>query len=420
MLGRRIKKSGGKGRGRPAQNAALGPPSTALAPQPVPAVGLSKALATKEIVVVCGAGGVGKTTVSAAAAAAAAVRTGGRVLVLTVDPARRLASALGMEEFGNIETRVPDKLLRAAGVRPRGELWAAMLDTKASWDELVNRHAPDQETALRILHNKLYANITGRFVQSHDYVAMERLYDLHATGEWDLIVVDTPPTRNAIDFLDAPKHMAEFFGSKFLQMLAAPYRSRLVTSFTKPFYQVADRILGSQFLSDITDFFVLFQTMGEGFGERAMAVQEVLRDRRTSFVVVTTLDPSPADEAQFFLTELDRRKLRLGGLVLNQTLPDYLNDDTAAVVARDVCGRSEELAALIAPTLAEGIEENDVARVLQEVANSFLNYRLVAGRESQLAAELSALPEVTVKVPAFDHDISDVVGLIRLGDALWN
>lgn len=184
--------------------------------------GLGALLAAKEIVVCCGSGGVGKTSIAAATALGATERIGGRVLVLTVDPARRLASALGVGELGNLARQVPNAALEAAGIEPRGELWAAMLDTKQSWDELVLRHAPDDATAYRILDNRLYHNLTARFVQSHDYIAMERLYDLHASGEYDLIIVDTPPTRNAIDFLDAPARMAEFFGGRLLRWLTLP------------------------------------------------------------------------------------------------------------------------------------------------------------------------------------------------------
>src|SRR3982750_2212390 len=166
------------------------------------ATSLEHLLAAKEIAIVCGSGGVGKTTTAAAAGAMAAASLGGKVLVLTVDPARRLANALGLEGFGNIEKQVPPDAFKAAGVQPRGELWAAMLDTKQSWDALVMRHAPDDATANQILGNPLYQNVSGRFVQSHDYIAMERLYELHGEGNYDLIVVDTPPTRNALDFLE--------------------------------------------------------------------------------------------------------------------------------------------------------------------------------------------------------------------------
>jgi len=144
---------------------------------------LEQLLAAKSIVVCCGSGGVGKTSVAAAAAAGAATRLGGKVLVLTVDPAKRLAAALGLEGLGNVEKLVAADKFKEAGLEPRGELWAAMLDTKRSWDDLVLRHAPNEETAYRILDNRLYHNLTARFVQSHDYIAMERLYELHTRGK---------------------------------------------------------------------------------------------------------------------------------------------------------------------------------------------------------------------------------------------
>src|SRR5690606_7540434 len=154
-----------------------------------------------------------------------------------------------------------------------------------------------------------YNNLTGKFIQGHDYVAMERLYEIYTSGRYDLIVVDTPPTRNAIDFLDAPDRMADFFSSRLLRWLIAPYRSSFVGFASKPFYSVADRILGSQFLSDIAEFFILFQTMYDGFVERAGAVTRLLGDPRTTFVVVTTLESAPAREAGYFLDALAERRL---------------------------------------------------------------------------------------------------------------
>ncbi len=373
-------------------------------------------VAAKEIVIACGSGGVGKTTASAAAAMMAAVHQGGRVLVLTVDPARRLANALGLDGLGNVETQVPASAFAAAGIKPRGELWAAMLDTKQSWDALVARHAPDKRTAKRILDNKLYGNITGRFVQSHEYIAMERLYELHATGAYDLIVVDTPPTRNAIDFLEAPDRMAEFFSSRLLGLLAAPSRSRILTLASKPFYSVADRILGSQFLSDIAEFFSLFQTMAPGFVDRAQAVTRVLHDKRTTFCVVTTLESAPAREGEFFIDALHHKGFHLGALVLNKVLPAYLLDDGAA---RTVA-RLKAMAADVAVQLAdEPGDEPQIERVLNEVAESFCNYRVVAQRENEQRAELASVPDVVVSVPYFDTDIFDLRGLMRMGELLW-
>ena len=164
---------------------------------------------------------------------------------------------------------------------------------------------------------------------------MERLYEIHTEGAYDLIVVDTPPTRNALDFLDAPQRMADFFSSRLLRWLIVPYRSRLVNFASKPFYQVADRILGTQFLADISEFFILFQSMYDGFVERAEAVTRLLSDRRTTFIVVSTLEATPLREAEFFARELVQRQLHLGAIVLNKVLPDYLRDPAAAKVAAD-------------------------------------------------------------------------------------
>ena len=266
--------------------------------------GLDALLASKEMVLVCGSGGVGKTTIAAALGLAAAVELGGKVLVLTVDPARRLADALGVGALGNQATRVPAPAFDAVGVEPRGELWAAMLDTKAGWDDLIRRHAPDATVRESVLSNPLYQNITSRFVHSHDYLAMEQLHELHATGDYDLVVVDTPPSRNALDVLDAPSRMVEFFGSRLLKWLTVPYRSKLFNVASKPFNQIADRILGSHFLQDIAQFFILFQAMEKGFVARAKEVEALLGDPRTTFVVVSTLEAAPAHEARSWPQEL--------------------------------------------------------------------------------------------------------------------
>jgi anion-transporting ArsA/GET3 family ATPase len=384
-----------------------------------PATSLEQLLAAKEIVVFCGSGGVGKTTSAAAAGAMAAAHLGGKVLVLTVDPAKRLASALGLERFGNTETRVPDQLFLDSGVTPRGELWAAMLDTKQSWDDLVDRHAPDTETRDAILANPLYRNITGKFVQSHDYIAMERLHDLHASGQYDLVIVDTPPTRNAIDFLEAPDRMADFFSSRLLRWLTAPYRSRLVNTASKPFYTIADRILGSQFLEDIAEFFLLFQTMYPGFVERAKSVQRTLEDDCTTFVVVSTLEPAPAREAEFFLEALEERDFHLGGLVLNKVLPGYLLHPQSGVVAEKLASDSAEVAEQLVQADGDLGESRTVARVLREVADSFSNFRVVAAREGEQRARLSNRPEVVVNVPYLSSDVADLDGLLDLGSRLW-
>ena len=386
---------------------------------------LEQLLSAKEIVVVCGPGGVGKTTISAALAATAAARLGGRVLVLTVDPARRLADALGIGGLGNLARRVSDEAFADAGVRPKGELHAAMLDTSQSWDALVRRHAPDAGTANEILANPLYRNVTGRFAQGHDYIAMERLHELHEQGEYDLLVVDTPPSLNALDLLDAPGRVAEFFSSRLLRWLIVPYRSRLVNFASRPFYQVADRVLGSQFLEDLARFFILLQTMRDGFVGRAEAVNRLIRDVRTTFVVVTTLEAVPAVDAEQLMESLQDRRLHLGLLVCNKVLPASFSDPLVGRSAEQLGQRAGELAQSLGDRLGADWAQADrrtdemVGRVLSEVARSFANFRLVATREAELLGELSAAHEVTAIVPYHPGHVTDLRGLLDVGAKIW-
>lgn len=394
-------------------------------------VGLDALVAAKEMIVVCGSGGTGKTTVSAALGAMAAVRSGARVLVLTVDPARRLATSLGIDpaRLGNgaaTATRVDPAVLAAAAQRAgvesldQGEMWVAMLDTKAGWDELIRRHAPDADVRDRVLANPLYQNITGRFVHSHDYLAMEQLHDLHATGDYDLVVIDTPPSRNALDLLDAPGRMKDFFGSRLLRWLTVPYRSRLFTAASKPFYQVADRVLGSRFLQDIAEFFVLFQTMEAGFVARADEVERLLVDQRTAFVVVSTLEAAPAHEARFLVGELQRRSMQVGAVVLNRTLPDRVRHPAAAKSARALRTVVDDEAAIAELAAAVDSGPSDVVAVLREVGERFRDLAVVASREAERRSELEGAGAPTVAVPALDHDVADLAGVLELGSHLFD
>ncbi len=378
---------------------------------------LDKLLAAKEIVIACGSGGVGKTTTSAAIATMAALEHGGKVLVLTIDPAKRLANAMGLKSVGNQELRVPNEIFTNSSIEMRGELWAAMLDTKESWDSLVRRYAPDQDSAERILANPIYKNFSGRFVQSHDYIAMERLYQLHTEGGYDLIVVDTPPTRNAIDFLEAPERMADFFSSRLLRWLIVPYRSKFINVASKPFYQIADRILGTQFLQDVAEFFMLFQSMYAGFIERARAVSSLLHDRRTTFMVVSTLEAAPLREAEFFIDALGERGYHLGAVILNKVLPEYLKDKGAAKTARTILSKSDQIASELSNQIS--VDQALLTRVLGEVADSYLNFANVALKEQEQREELAVKPEVLSTVPFFESDIYDLAGLVELGRHIW-
>jgi len=388
--------------------------------------GLDALLASKEMVLVCGSGGVGKTTISAALGLAAAANQGAKVLVLTVDPARRLAAALGIGgALGNTPVRV-------SGTERRGELWAAMLDTKAGWDDLIRRHAPDAKVRDAVLSNPLYQNITNRFAHSHDYLAMEQLHEVHASGRYDLVIVDTPPSRNALEILDAPSRMVEFFGSPLLKWLTVPYRSRLLNLASKPFTQIADRVLGSHFLADIAEFFILFQAMERGFVTRAREVEAILGDPRTTFVVVSTLEAAPAHEAAYLARELVARNYQLGAVVANRVLPTAMSSKAAAASARRLAdavaangpGRSSQgtdLAVEVAGALeadGDAVDAELVAGVLGEIATRFADVALVATREAERRSELAALAPQVLDVEALPADVHDLAGLQRIVEQL--
>lgn len=391
--------------------------------------GLDELLASKEMMLVCGSGGVGKTTISAALGLAATLDNDAKVLVLTVDPARRLADALGIGALGNVATRIPDNAaLAAAGTGrrragSRGELWAAMLDTKAGWDDLVRRYAPDAKVRESVLANPLYRNVTRRFAHSHDYLAMEQLHAVHSSGEYDLVIVDTPPSRNALDILDAPARMVDFFGSKLLKWLTVPYRSRLFNFAAKPFNQIADRVLGSRFLQDIAEFFILFQAMEKGFVGRAREVEALLGDPRTSFVIVSTLEAAPAHEAGYLARQLHQRELPLGAIVANRVLPRTLSTRAAASAARALqlltAEPSGELDALVADLAA--VLDRDVvpvAALLAGLAGNYESVAVVAKREAERRAELAAHAPIVVDVEALPGDVHDLAGLTAIARAL--
>jgi anion-transporting ArsA/GET3 family ATPase len=380
-------------------------------------------LDSSKLLVVCGSGGVGKTTMSAALGALAATHLHKKVLVLTVDPARRLADALGLQAIGNAVVQVDAKAFNEAGVVPQGQLFAAMIDTKASWDDLIHRHAPTPAIAQRVLANALYTNLTERFVHSHDYIAMERLYDVYQSGAYDLVVVDTPPSRNALDVLDAPKRMRDFFDSRLLQLLTTPAQSRVVSLMSKPFFQVADRILGARFLSSITEFFTLFRTMEKGFVERANKVESVLRNTDTKFAVVTTLEVAPAFEAEYLLTELQSRSFSLAALIANRVLPLDIAQQTSAALANDrslVGPETLQTAAAAAGLPAPSAEQcKRVLDTLWRAAQDVVAASVVEqSRLDKLSHSCSKSGANVLTAQYVSGEITDMKGIVALGESL--
>ena len=351
--------------------------------------GVDRLLAGSKLIVVCGPGGVGKTTSAAALGVVAAQYSNARVLVLTVDPARRLATALGLEAIGNVEVPVP---LDGA----RGSLTMAMIDTKSSWDDMIRRHAPDATTRDRVLGNELYKTLTSRFVHSHDYVVTERLYEARESGNFDLVIVDTPPSRSALSVLDAPGRMEQFFGSRLLKLLTAPAQSRLLTLASRPFFLVADRILGAAFLADIAEFFTLFRTMEQPIVARARRVGALLSEPTTSYVVVTSPEPVAVNEAGFLVDELRRRRRRLHCVLVNRLMPSRLSAGATQ--------RADALAAA-GPALRSLVDAE------REIAD-------IARRESTALARIRTWESDLLLSEARSGEITDVAALLALGVAV--
>ena len=269
-----------------------------------------------KVVVTCGSGGVGKTTIAAAMALWAA-DAGRKVAVLTIDPAKRLAQALGLEALDNDPRRVDIEL-----ADPGGELWAMMLDTRRTFDEMVMHHSTAQR-AEAILANPFYKVISTSFSGTQEYMAMEKLSTLAATNQFDLIVVDTPPSRSALDFLDAPQRLSAFLDGRMIRLLSVPSRGVmkvLGAGFTL-FSKAVSTVLGGQMLNDAAQFVRLFEEMFGGFRERAQATYELLREPGTAFVVVSICEADSLREASYFADRLRAERMPLAGLILNRTHP---------------------------------------------------------------------------------------------------
>ncbi len=370
-----------------------------------------------EVIICCGSGGVGKTTVSAALGLALAQRSDRRVLVLTVDPARRLATALGLREIGTEPVKVSRARLRRAGIEVEGELVAAMLDMKSTFDRMVTRMAPTRRDAQRILSNRFYKGISDSFVGSHEYMAMEALYELHEAGEYDTLIIDTPPSRNALDFLEAPNRLTDFVGAKLLSWLSGPslFGFRAVNVAAAPFLHMADRLLGADVLSEVAEFVGDLQKIYGGVQQRARAVYKLLRSPQVGFVVVTTLEPAPFAEAEFFTSRLREYRMPLRG---HRRQPD-----AARLAARShraghgLRARRRRSPGGVAEP-APGPPHRAGARCAPS-ANRWLEFHAIAERDARQLSRLERLGSVeAARIPLFSDDADELVGLARIAALL--
>jgi anion-transporting ArsA/GET3 family ATPase len=341
-----------------------------------------------KICICAGAGGVGKTSTSAAIALGAATR-GRKAAVLTIDPAKRLANALGLERLGNEPRRV-------RAVEGDGELWAMMLDAKRTFDDLVATYAPDERTRDAVLSNRIYQELSSAVSGSQEYMAMEKLYELHLQGNFDLLVLDTPPTRNALDFLDAPERLHRFIDSRSLRFFLSP-GVKLLGRGSGLLFAVLQRVTGIDLLRDLSDFFQSFGNMSEGFRVRAERVHELLGSEAATFVLVTAPRLDAIEDAIFFHDQLHERGMPFGGVVVNR-YHDLRGGD-----------RGLDVAEALGPDLIEKVEAN------------FRDYEVLARRDrsnlSRLTKRLDGEPVLVV--PELDDDVHDLDGLARMVEYLY-
>ena len=373
--------------------------------------GIKESVGPRRVAVCVGPGGVGKTTVAAALALDRAL-AGARALVCTIDPARRLANALGLSTLGNVESRVPEHKFAEVGLHPKGELFAMMLDVKRTWDELVTRHAPDPHRRERILRNRLYQQMSSALAGSQEYMAMEKLYELATDRDYDVIVLDTPPTAHALDFLEAPDRILDFLGNETARALLGPVAGagklglRLAQLGGGYIAKTLARFTGQEVLADLGDFLQGFQGMYDGFKDRAAAVHALLSRPEVGFVLVTSPTPVAIEETLAFHERLHAESMPIAGLVANRVTPDLWPGDGplpgAEALSRalaGVGGGDDALAARLAGTLAE--------------------HQALAAAERRALDRLFAESEAPrALVPRLESDVHDLAGLARLAERL--
>ncbi len=365
-----------------------------------PGQALARLVTERAVIVCCGSGGVGKTTTAAVLAAEAAA-SGRRAVVVTIDPARRLADALGLAGLTNEPSPVPRFRAGRAKQKDGGELWAVMLDTKSTFDHLVELYAPDAEQAERIMGNRFYRNISAALSGTQEYMAAEKLYELHDDERFDVVVVDTPPTRNALDFLEAPARLTRFLDHRLYRALTAPTRVglRVVNVAAQAFLRTLSRVVGGDAIADAIAFFRAFDGMEEGFRQRANAVDELLKSTDTAYVLVTGPRHDTIQEARYFARRLTDTGTPPVAVIVNRVHPRFAETSRKAGRRRPAKGSAR----------AE-LEANRAE--LQAVADAE-----VAMLEP-LTEQVGGVPVATV--PLLATDVHDLAGLGVVADHLFD
>jgi len=388
------------------------------------AAGFAQASLLRPRIAVCvGSGGVGKTTVAAAFALEAA-RRGRRALVLTIDPARRLADALGVGALGNQPEALPREALAALGVPPEGNLSALMLDMKRTFDDLVERFADTPETRTRILQNPIYQHVSEALAGSIEYSAMEKVYELDAQRAYDLIVVDTPPSQHALDFLEAPQRLVEFLDSRIVHMLIHPAFAagrlgfRLFQRGARRVLQILERISGIGFLEDVSEFLLAFEGMSEGFRQRASGVRALLLGRETAFVLVAGAGRDSIEQALAL-----RERLAGFGASLTGVLVNRVRVWPGGGSPPDLSGAEGSLGALAAAFAARegaGFPAQAAARAALDAAAGYAGFvRRDARETAALRGAVEKQGSYWGAIPELPGDVHDLAGLARIAGAIF-
>jgi len=339
---------------------------------------ISSTCNTARVIVACGTGGVGKTSVAAALGVHAA-QSGRRAVVITIDPARRLADAIGINEtLGNDPQRVP--------LEATGELWVTMLDVHETFDNLVRETSPTPERAQEVLNNSFYRSLSRSLSGTRDYMAAERLYELYNDNKYDVVIVDTPPSRNALDFLESPERLARFLKHPIVRLLVAPGRGgfRFASAAMTPVLKAISSVVGSDALSGVASFLRAIDGMETEFSRRALAVANTLRGDDTHFVVVTAPSPDALREARHFVSELNRLKIQLRLIVTNR-MPPRFGSETSAHHASCASSTEGDLAVLhsVMASLLQDAEQadRDVAEFVSSTRASFADVPVASATE---------------------------------------
>ncbi len=371
---------------------------------------------SQNVIVCVGSGGVGKTTTSAVIGLHAAIM-GRKVLVLTIDPARRLANSLGIEVIGNTPSSIPLERFQEIGIEPKGSMDAMMLDMKVSFDHLVEQHAPDEDAKRRILNNKLYQYFSTSLAGTQEYAAAEKLYELHQRGEYDLIVLDTPPTSHALDFLEAPNRLVEALNSRAMQFLYKPGRPSLLGVGTGYVIKTLSKFTGSELIDELGAFLKAFSTLFAGFQDRARKVRELLTSSVSTFCVVTAPNAGNIDEALYFYEKLGGDHTRVGAFITNRVHPAWVPREE---LKRPSIQIASELEAHVGSAPLHPITDaRAMARRLRANASDF---QVLADLDRESIAKLGdKLPDTLpiLRVPYFSHDIHSLKGLNHVRHALF-